>query len=132
MQPVLVELLLWPTASSQALVVDTTRATAAEQPSTSSSGDKDASSEVLEALWNILCKSGDLVNRCVYVCVALFFSALYLSISVAIGALISLWTCGSILILMSVGLCYTATHTFYRGFYFYLHLYGKVALNIFK
>ncbi|CAM6047081.1 unnamed protein product [Sphagnum compactum] len=61
-QPVLVELLLWPTASSQALVVDTTRATAAEQPSTFSSGDKEASSEVLEALWNILCKSGDLVN----------------------------------------------------------------------
>lgn len=132
MQPVLVELLLWPTASSQALVVDTTRATAAEQPSTSSSGDKEASSEVLEALWNILCKSGDLVNRCVYVCVALFFSALYLSFSVTIGTLISLWTCGSILILMSVGLCYTATHTFYHGFYFYLHLYGKVALNIFE
>jgi hypothetical protein len=61
-QPVLVELLLWPTASSQALVVDTTSATAAEQPSTSPSGDKEASSEVLEALWNILCKSGDLVN----------------------------------------------------------------------
>ncbi len=126
------ELLLWPTASSQALVVDTTRATAAEQPSTSSSGDKEASSEVLEALWNILCKSGDLVNRCVYVCVALFFSALYLSFSVTISTLISLWTCGSILILMSVGLCYTATHTFYRGFYFYLHLYGKVALNTFE
>ncbi len=72
MQPVLVELLLWPTASSQALVVDTTSATAAEQPSTSSSGDKEASSEVLEALWNILCKSGDLVNRCVYVCGVVF------------------------------------------------------------